>query len=88
MSLLSKTIPRSWAKGIFNAGFLATEAGTAARSVGDVWLTLAIECAGIEGMLNFLFAPLMALVLLSLVLTRWHYDEMVESDEDDAKSGN
>ncbi|KAL9186431.1 hypothetical protein ACHAXT_005669 [Thalassiosira profunda] len=88
MSLLSKTIPRSWAKGIFNTGFLATEAGTAARSVGDVWLTLAIECAGIEGMLNSLFAPLMALVLMSLVLTRWHYDELVECDEDDVKSGN
>merc|ERR1712238_544165 len=27
MSLLSKTIPKAWAKGTFNSGFLATEAG-------------------------------------------------------------
>ena len=86
MGLLSKTIPKSWAKGIFNTGFLATEAGTAARSVGDVWITLASNAAGIEGMLNAIFAPMLVLVIVSVALSRQHYDKMVEEDEDDVKS--
>lgn len=86
MSLLSKSIPRSWAKGIFNTGFLATEAGTAARSVGDVWITLASHVAGDPGLLNAIFAPMLALVAVSLILVRRNYDRMVEEDEDDDKS--
>ena len=31
--LLSKTIPKSWSKGVFYVGLLATEAGTLGRSV-------------------------------------------------------
>jgi len=88
MGLLSKTIPRSFAKGIFNTGFLATEAGTAARSVGDVWITVASNAAGVEGMLNAIFVPMLALVIVGVALTRRHYDQMVEEDEDDVKSDN
>lgn len=85
MGLLSKTIPRSWAKGIFNTGFLATEAGTAARSVGDVWITLATQSAGVSGMMNAIFLPMLGLVILSVWLARKNYDQMVEIDEDDKK---
>lgn len=88
MGLLSKTIPRSWAKGIFNTGFLATEAGTLARSVGDVWITLATASAGVSGMLNAIFVPMLGLVILSVMLTRHYYDKMVEIDEDDVKSNS
>jgi len=83
MSLLSKTIPKSWAKGIFNTGFLATEAGTAARSVGDVWITLALNVAGTSGMLNAIFVPMVALVVVSAVMVSRNYDRMTEDDNDD-----
>ena len=88
MSLLSKTIPKSWAKGIFNTGFLATEAGTAARSVGDVLITLAFETAGVPLMLHAIFVPMLCLVVLSAVLTYKYYDQMIEYDEDDIKSNS
>ncbi len=39
MSLLSKTIPKSWSRGLFNVGLLATEAGTLGRAVGDVLIS-------------------------------------------------
>merc|ERR1711937_1071139 len=58
MSLLSKKIPTSWAKGTFNSGFLATEAGTLARSVGDVVISAAIQMFGLKNLLNGLFAPM------------------------------
>mmetsp|Transcript_12610 Transcript_12610/g.22590 ORF Transcript_12610/g.22590 Transcript_12610/m.22590 type:complete len:805 (-) Transcript_12610:21-2435(-) len=88
MSLLSKSIPRSWAKGIFNTGFLATEAGTLARSVGDVWITLASHVAGVSGVLNAIFVPMIGLVAVCVVLMRRNYDQMVEDDDDDVKSKN
>mmetsp|Transcript_13633 Transcript_13633/g.29536 ORF Transcript_13633/g.29536 Transcript_13633/m.29536 type:complete len:778 (-) Transcript_13633:200-2533(-) len=83
MSLLSKSIPRSWAKGIFNTGFLATEAGTAARSVGDVWITLASHVAGVPSLLNAIFVPMLGLVAVSLFLVRRNYNQLVEEDDDD-----
>lgn len=89
MGLLSKSIPKSWAKGIFNTGFLATEAGTAARSVGDVGITLASHIAGVPGLLNALFMPMVALVAASAWLVRRNYDCMVDDDDDeDTKSLN
>ena len=87
MALLSKTIPKSFAKGIFNTGFLATEAGTLARSVGDVLITLAHEVSGVSGMLDATFLPLLVLSLVSVILTRHNYNEMIEEDdEEDGKS--
>lgn len=84
MSLLSKTIPKQWAKGIFNSGFLATEAGTAARSVGDILISAA-AFQGVEHLLNATFVPLLLLVVISVALTRQFFAHMV--DEDDEQDG-
>jgi hypothetical protein len=83
MSLLSKTIPKSWAKGIFNSGFLATEAGTLARSIGDVMISAAAALVGTANLLNATFWPPLVLVFISLLLVREYFDEMIEDDEDD-----
>lgn len=83
MSLLSKTIPKSWAKGIFNAGFLATEAGTLARSVGDIWITAVSHYFGVGGVLDYIYVPMFALCGASWLLVRKNYDKMVDADEDD-----
>ena len=85
MSLLSKSIPTSWAKGIFNTGFLATEAGTLARSVGDVGITLAEQRVEGSRILNAIFVPVLGLVAVSVALVRKNYDRMVEEDDDDDK---
>lgn len=85
MSLLSKTIPKSWARGTFNSGFLATEAGTAARSIGDVLISLA-AVKGVAGMLNAIFFQMFCLALISVFLVHNDYDRLVKDDEDDDKS--
>jgi Na+/melibiose symporter-like transporter len=83
MGLLSKTIPKSWAKGTFNSGFLATEAGTLARSVGDVLITGVAGSLGVSMLLNGLFIPMSALVCVSLLLVRRFYDQLTEAADDD-----
>ena len=83
MSLLSKTIPKAWAKGTFNSGFLATEAGTAARSVGDLLISAVGQWYGFENLLNCTFIPLLLLVLSSILLVRRYYHRMVDDDDDD-----
>ena len=83
MSLLSKTIPREWAKGTFNSGFLATEAGTGARSVGDLLISGVATWLGVKNMLNGTMIPLAGLILLTIVLTKLAYPRMIEIDEDD-----
>jgi hypothetical protein len=86
MGLLSKTIPKSWAKGTFNSGFLATEAGTLARSVGDVLISVVAGSLGVSFLLNGLFLPMIALVGFSLLLVRRFYNQLTEGDDDDTAS--
>lgn len=81
MSLLSKTIPKSWARGTFNAGFLGTESGTLARSIGDVLISLA-AVKGVSGMLNAIFFQMFCLALVSVILVHKYYDRLEEDDED------
>jgi Na+/melibiose symporter-like transporter len=86
MGLLSKTIPKSWAKGTFNSGFLATEAGTLARSVGDVLISAVAGSLGVSLLLNGLFVSMSALVVVSLLLVRRFYNQLTEGDDDDSTS--
>lgn len=86
MSLLSKTIPKSWAKGTFNSGFLATEAGTAARSVGDLLISATAGLLGFGHLLNLTFFPLTILVFGTILLMRRYFDQMMEDDDDDDES--
>ncbi len=89
--LLSKTIPKSLAKGVLNAGLLATEAGTSGRVLGDVWFSRA-TFMGLEQMLNRTFVPMCAMVGLAIVAALASYpylqpnfqaDSEDEDDEDD-----
>eukprot|EP00536_Pseudo-nitzschia_multiseries_P008129 jgi/Psemu1/240912/estExt_Genewise1.C_2010016 len=83
MSLLSKTIPTSWAKGTFNSGFLATEAGTLARSTGDVLISAVARLFGMGMILNGLFAPMAFLCTISLLVAYYSYDKLTDMDDDD-----
>jgi MFS family permease len=82
MSLLSKTIPPSWSKGIFNVGLLATEAGTLGRAIGDVLLTI-FGSAGLEHLLNRTFGSLAVLSFGTLVISLRFYDFLEPSERDD-----
>lgn len=85
MGLLSKVIPKSLRAGIFNAGWLATEAGTMGRVVGDFWLSGAAH-KGIDIVIDALFGPLIALVIGSTVVTLWNYSQLqprYDDEEDD-----
>lgn len=83
MSLLSKTIPKAWAKGTFNSGFLATEAGTLARSVGDVLISAVAGGLGMNMLLNGLFIPMAFLCAFTLLIVYFFYDQLVVTDDDD-----
>jgi MFS family permease len=82
MSLLSKTIPKSWSKGIFNVGFLATEAGTLGRAVGDVFLTFS-GAHGLEHLVNNTFGILSLLSMITLGVTIHFFDFLEPFEKDD-----
>ena len=82
MALLSKTLPRQWARGTFNSGLLATEAGTFGRVVGD-FLISAAGLVGLERVLNLTFVPT-AVFVSAMLLVCWRlYPQLEEIDEDD-----
>ncbi|ETN15168.1 hypothetical protein PPTG_07346 [Phytophthora nicotianae INRA-310] len=79
MSLLSKTIPKSFAKGTFNSGLLATEAGTFGRAIGDIAITV-VGLPGIQYVLNWTFVPLIAVSLLTILYTARVYHKLATDD--------
>lgn len=81
MSLLSKVIPKEYSAKTFNSGFLATEAGTLGRAIGDMLIYLTGSFAGIQNLLNVTFAPLSILVFLT-TLTTWKYYPLLKNKHD------
>jgi len=81
MSLLSKVVSSELAKGTFNSGLLATEAGTLGRVVGDCMLTFLSERHSTGGgesadgaVINALFLPVAIGVLVSILLVYRYWD--------------
>ena len=76
MALLAKLISPELARGTFNSGLLATEAGTFGRVIGDIFIT-AFGVAQIPSTLvNKLFFPLGVLIFFSFLLVEWYYDRL------------
>jgi hypothetical protein len=82
MSLLSKTIPKSWSSGFFNVGLLATEAGTLGRAMADVFLTVC-SSQGMDNLVNQTFTVLTSISFLSLMACYHYFDELQPMDKDD-----
>jgi MFS family permease len=80
MSLLSKTIPPYYSRGVLNVGLLATEAGTLGRAVGDIILTIC-GARGLEYILNNAFGSMAVLSIGTMVLTRYFYDHLEPLEE-------
>ncbi|XP_024536249.1 SPX domain-containing membrane protein At4g22990 [Selaginella moellendorffii] len=68
MSLLSKVMPSRLSRGVFNCGFLSTEAGTLARALSDGLISLAGK-AGMEYLLIVTMIPTLVLVLATIACT-------------------
>lgn len=81
MSLLSKTIPKSWSQGIFNVGLLATEAGTLGRAVGDLLLS-AWGFKGLGTLLNLTFRSMSIWSCISLALTLYFFEHLEPFEKD------
>ena len=73
MSLLSKVVPPSLARGTFNSGLLATEAGTFGRAVGDMLVTLVGASLPSQDMLEALNVPNFVLSTIVLVFINRYY---------------
>ncbi|KAJ0411381.1 hypothetical protein ATCC90586_004367 [Pythium insidiosum] len=80
MSLLSKTIPRAFARGTFNSGLLATEAGTLGRAIGDVAITV-VGLPGIQYVLNWTFVPLLLTCMLTIAYTWRVFPKLATRDD-------
>lgn len=78
-SLTSKVLPKKIARGLFNAGMLATLAGSLGRATGGVAVAVA-GYWGNEGLENNLFIPLTVMCVISAVLMKLVYPMMVPID--------
>jgi len=63
--------------------FLTTEAGTLARSVGDVLISAVAGGLGMNMLLNGLFIPMAILCAFTLLIVYFFYDQLVVTDDDD-----
>mmetsp|Transcript_7795 Transcript_7795/g.48330 ORF Transcript_7795/g.48330 Transcript_7795/m.48330 type:complete len:752 (+) Transcript_7795:5453-7708(+) len=72
MSLMSKKLPKKYAAGTFNMGFLATEAGTLGRFAGNVASTMVGHLTGVATLpevvhyVNIFYGTLLSVSLLCL----------------------
>jgi predicted membrane protein len=77
MALLARVISPELAKGTFNSGLLATEAGTFGRVVGDVCITVFGAGRHQDAVINQLFSPFLVLLVLSVGLVFYYYDRLL-----------
>lgn len=82
MSLLSKSIPLSWRKGVFNVGLLATEAGTFGRTVADALLAI-FGANGADQLLNRTFGSFTLISLGTLALCCQNFHLLFSRERDD-----
>jgi hypothetical protein len=68
MSLLSKVMSPRLSRGVFNCGFLSTEAGTLARTMADGLITVT-GWAGEENLLNYSMIPTFLIVVVTTIYT-------------------
>jgi len=82
MSRLSKLVSPELAKGTFNSGLLATEAGTFGRVIGDLAITVTAvsidstdNIASSVKLINYLFIPIALGIIVSIFIIHWYYDK-------------
>ncbi len=76
MSLLSKLISPELAKGTFNSGLLATEAGTFGRMMGDMAITAFGGVPGTSSVVNQLYFPLGVMIAITIGAVFRYYEKL------------
>ena len=76
-SLTSKVLPPEMAKGFFNAGLLATLAGSLGRAFGGIVISISGHFGTNQTMENYLFVPMTVLTLVSLLFVLITYKVLV-----------
>ncbi|XP_023635228.1 SPX domain-containing membrane protein At4g22990 isoform X1 [Capsella rubella] len=75
LSLLSRVMSSRLSRGTYNGGLLSTEAGTIARVIADVTITVA-GYFGRNRLLNVTLLPSLVICILSIVATCFTYNSM------------
>ncbi|KAK4262707.1 hypothetical protein QN277_028236 [Acacia crassicarpa] len=75
LSLLSRVMSSRLSRGTYNGGLLSTEAGTLARVVADVTITLA-GYMGVSRLLNITLLPSFFICVISIIATRCTYNSL------------
>eukprot|EP01069_Polyplicarium_translucidae_P005044 Polyplicarium_translucidae@DN270_c0_g1_i1.p1 len=81
MGLLSKVMPKVMSRGLWNSGFLSTEAGTAGRVTGNVMISVAGAIGGVVALQNLIVLPCLLLVIGTFVVICWKYDSLAPLSE-------
>jgi len=76
MSMLSKLVSPELAKGTFNSGLLATEAGTVGRVVGDLIITWMGLMQSTTTLVNLLFGPIGLGIIICGIIVNRYYDRL------------
>lgn len=76
LSMMSKVVPLTLAKGTFNSGFIATAMATLARAVGNSFITV-MAFVSTRQLLNLLAVPSSILALFCLGLSIFHGRQLV-----------
>mmetsp|Transcript_11798 Transcript_11798/g.24046 ORF Transcript_11798/g.24046 Transcript_11798/m.24046 type:complete len:118 (-) Transcript_11798:13-366(-) len=86
MSLLSKIMPRSLAKGTFNSGLLSSQSGMLGRAVGDISVTLSSVC-GMRYLASLAFLPATVAIVATALATTRLYPFLHPSVDESSLSG-
>ena len=76
MSLLSKLVSPELARGTWNSGLLATEAGTFGRVLGDIAITACSVTTPKFDLINVLFSPIALGMVLVIIFCARYFDQM------------
>ena len=76
MSLLSKLVSPELARGTWNSGLLATEAGTFGRVLGDMAITYYSGEAPKDDLINVLYSPVAVGMVVVVVLCARYFERM------------
>ncbi|GMH22728.1 hypothetical protein Nepgr_024571 [Nepenthes gracilis] len=76
LSLLSRVMPPRLSRGTYNSGLLSTEAGTLARVIADVTITL-VGYLGENMLLNLTQLPSLLLSIASIIVTYCTYNSLL-----------
>ena len=75
ISMMSKVVPVSMAKGTFNSGFISASLTTLARASGDLFITF-MGLSSMRLLLNLLAVPAMMIMGFSIMLSIFHQHQL------------